>query len=145
MKYLDNEDFLKEIKRCFEEDRKTEEIGRMFLLLATKFSEQGKFSGYTWKDDMICEAVLTCLKYMHNFDVTVENPKPFAYFSKIIYHSFINYISKQKTHSFIKDMCYKNLDLIEADLAEKSSLSNVCGIDYQKLGSKKKKKKKKKR
>jgi DNA-directed RNA polymerase specialized sigma24 family protein len=147
MNYINNENLLKELKIYADEDIQTEELGRMFLLLAKRYSDRGNFAGYSWKDDMIGESVLTCLKYMHNFDVNIENPNPFAYFSRIIHNSFLNYIAKQKTHSKIKDLCYKNLDFItpDGDTSDEKTFFNTHGIDYQPIrGNKKKKKRKKK-
>lgn len=148
MNYINNESLLNELRKSQESGIKTEELGKMLLLLAKRYSDRGSFVGYTWKDDMICEAVLTCLKYMHNFDVTIENPNPFAYFSRIIHNSFLNYISKQKKHSSIKDLCYKNLETIMPDneLCSEYDFFDVCGIDYQSIrGNKKRKKRKKKK
>ncbi len=147
MNYINNEKLLKEVKIYIETEVKSEELGRMLLLLAKKYSEKGSFAGYSWKDDMICEAVLTCVRYMHNFNVTVDNPNPFAYFSRIIHNSFLNYISKQKKHSTIKDICYKNLDFITPDGNSDSEWTyfDVCGIDYQAIRGVKKKKKRKKK
>jgi DNA-directed RNA polymerase specialized sigma24 family protein len=137
---------LDEIKTFKEDKIQTEELGRMFLLLANRYSDKGSFSGYSWKDDMICEAVLTCLKYMHNFDTSIENPNPFAYFSRIIHNSFLNYISRQKKHSRIKDICYKNLDFITPDSNTDNDWKHfeVNGIDYQLIRGNKKKKRVKK-
>ena len=148
MNYINNESLLKELKIYFDEGIQTEELGRMFLLLAKKYSDRGSFSGYSWKDDMVCEAVYTCLKYMHNFDVEKEAPNPFAYFSRIIHNSFLTYIRKQKTHSKIKDICYKNIDFIMSndEFDDEYSYFKTYGIDYQPIrGNKKKKRKKKKR
>ena len=148
MNYINNEKLLKEITIYIKTEVQTEELGRMLLLLAKKYSDKGSFAGYSWKDDMICEAVLTCLRYMHNFDITVDKPNPFAYFSRIIHNSFLNYISKQKKHSKIKDICYKNIDFItpEGDSNNEYTYFDVCGIDYQSIrGNKKKKKRKRKK
>ncbi len=148
MNYINNEKLLAEVKIYIETGEQTEELGRMLLLLAKRYSDRGSFAGYSWKDDMICEAVFTCLKYMHNFKLDVEKPNPFAYFSRIIHNSFLNYISKQKTHSKIKDICYKNLDFITPDGYSDNEWTyfDVCGIDYQSIrGNKKKKKRKKKK
>ena len=148
MNYINNENLLHEIKIFQETGERTEKLGNMLLLLAKRYSDKGSFAGYSWKDDMQCEAVLTCLRYMHNFDVNIENPNPFAYFSRIIHNSFLNYIAKQKKHSTIKDICYKNLDRIipEVGIDESDfSFFDVCGIDYQVIrGNKKRKKRKKK-
>lgn len=148
MNYINNKNLLKEVTIYIKTGEQTEELGRMLLLLANKYSEKPSFSGYTYKDDMICEAVLTCLRYMHNFDIEIERPNPFAYFSRIIHNSFLNYISKQKKHSEIKDICYKNIDFISPDsnCADEYTYFDVCGINYQPIrGDKKKKKRKKKK
>jgi DNA-directed RNA polymerase specialized sigma24 family protein len=147
MNYINNESLLKEIKSFSETGIQSEELGRMLLLLAKRYSDRGSFSGYSWKDDMICEAVLTCLKYMHNFDVNIDSPNPFAYFSRIIHNSFLNYISKQKKHSQIKDICYKNIDFITPDpnSDDDRNYFDICGIDYQTIRGNKKKKKRKRR
>lgn len=146
MNYINNKNLLDEIKTFKEDKVQTEELGRMFLLLAKRYSDRGSFSGYSWKDDMICEAVLTCLKYMHNFNTSIDNPNPFAYFSRIIHNSFLNYISRQKKHSRIKDICYKNLDFITPDSNTDNDWKHfeVNGIDYQLIRGNKKKKRVKK-
>lgn len=146
MNYINNEKLLREIVIYKETDVQTENLGEMLLLLAKRYSDRGSFVGYSWKDDMIGEAVLTCLKYMHNFDVTIENPNPFAYFSRIIHNSFVNYISRQKKHSKIKDLCYKNLDFItNNESTDERAFFDISGIDYQPIrGDQKKKKRKKK-
>lgn len=146
MNYINNENLLAEVKIYVETGVQTEELGRMLLLLAKRYSDRGSFAGYSWKDDMICEAVLTCLRYMHNFDVTIDNPNPFAYFSRIIHNSFLNYISKQKKHSQIKDICYKNIDFITPDETDDElQYFNCKAIDYQAIRGEKKKKKRKKK
>jgi DNA-directed RNA polymerase specialized sigma24 family protein len=147
MNYINNENLLAELKIYVETGIQTEELGRMLLLLAKRYSDRGSFSGYSYKDDMICEAILTCLRYMHNFDTEIEKPNPFAYFSRIIHNSFLNYISKQKKHSKIKDICYKNIDFIvpDSNSDDEYSFFGISGIDYQPIrGNKKKKKRKKK-
>ena len=147
MNYVDNEKLLEEVKRYIDTGNKSEELGKMILLIATKYSEKGSFAGYSWKDDMICEAVLTCMKYMHNFDISKEDANPFAYFSKVIHNAFLNFIAKQKKHSSIKDICYKNLDFLTCDPNFDSDMQyfNVSAIDYQSIRGKKKKKRRKRK
>ena len=120
----------------------SEELGTMIFEIAKNFATKGNFSGYTYKQDMISESVLTVLKYMHNFDPNKsKNPNCFAYFTTIIYHSFLNYIKKQKKHSKIKDICYKKISLLEED--NYSDYYLIKAINYQVLRSLDKPKKKK--
>ena len=139
--YIKNKDLLLEIKKYIETCRWDEngkyiegsgivheELGRMIITIAKNFSTKPNFSGYTWKNDMVGEAVLTCVKYIHNFKVNTDRPpNPFAYITTICYNSFVNYIKKQKNHSIIKDTLYNNSYKINVmDLSEK-------GINYELL------------
>jgi K+-transporting ATPase A subunit len=114
--YVTNDDMIAEIERYQESKNISNELGKMFLFIASNFANKGNFSGYTWKEDMIGEAVYTCVRYVHNFDLSkYNNPNPFAYFTQICYHSFISYIKKQKKYSQIKDICFNNADYLMDD------------------------------
>ena len=140
--YVKNKDLLIEIIKYKKTGIISEELGEMIFKIAKNYATKGNFSGYTYIQDMISEAVLTCLKYMHNFNPNkYKYPNPFAYFTTIIYHSFLNYIRKQKKHSEIKDICYKRIDLLEEDKYNDYYL--IKAINYQVLRSLDKPKKKK--
>ncbi|MBU0964686.1 sigma factor for late transcription, partial [Patescibacteria group bacterium] len=97
--------------------------------IATNYANKGNFAGYTWKRDMINDAVYTCVRYAHNFDPNKQKvPNPFAYFTQICYHSFLNYIKKQNKFSKIKDTLYNNVYMLDENdqYMEKS-------IDYESL------------
>jgi DNA-directed RNA polymerase specialized sigma24 family protein len=146
MNYVNNSSLLKEIRIYNATGERTEALGSMLLLIATRYAEKGSFAGYSWKDDMIGDAVLTCIKYMHNFDPSIEGANPFAYFSKVVHNSFLNYISKQKKHSNIKDICYKNVEALTQDVCSyEPQFFTVSAIDYQAIRGKKKKKKRKRK
>ena len=147
MNYVNNGRLLEEVRVYKDTGIRTEALGSMLLLIASRYAEKGSFAGYSWKDDMICEAVLTCIKYMHNFDVDKEGANPFAYFSKVVHNSFLNFISKQKKHSNIKDVCYKNMEVLTQDVCFDTEVQyfNVSAIDYQAIRGKKKKKKRKRK
>ncbi len=127
--YISNKDILPELAKYKTTGSISEELGNAIFIIASNYSRKGSFSSYSWREDMVSEAVLTCLRYMHNFDPDKsKNPNPFAYFTTICHNAFINYIRKQKKHSKIKDICYKNHSLL--DDAGHYSLK---GIDYQPL------------
>jgi DNA-directed RNA polymerase specialized sigma subunit len=133
-KYVTNKELLPEIiafkKTWSEEDKKgepSEELGRMILLIATRYADKGNFTNYTWKDDMIGDAVLTCLKYIKNFNPE-KSQNPFAYITTICRNAFINHIKKQHRHSEIKDVCYNSHEILY------DGPVYLCkAINYQKL------------
>lgn len=104
--YINNDDLLKEVIIYRETGRASEVLGKMLLTIAENFSSKGNFSGYTWKKDMESEAVLTCLKYLKNFNPELST-NAFAYITQIYNNSFKLYIKDQNKHSSIKDLCYK--------------------------------------
>ena len=104
--YVNNKELLQEIDDFQQTEVMSERLGEILLNIAEQYSSKGNFSGYTWRDDMVGEAVLTCVKYLKNFNREKSN-NPFSYITQICYNSFVNYIKIQKKHSTIKDSLYK--------------------------------------
>ena len=125
--YVSNKDLLEEFEKYEESGVWSERMGEMVLLIASNYATKGNFAGYTWIEDMIGEAVLTCFKYMKNFDRT-KSSNPFAYITQICRNAFINYIKKQQRHSVIKDVCYNNGRILQEEEWYSSQ-----GINYEKL------------
>lgn len=135
-KYVTNKELIPEIekyKEQWDKDNKTivgepsEKLGNMILMIATKYAEKGNFTNYTWKEDMIGDAVITCLKYIHNFDTSKSN-NPFAYITTICRNAFINHIKKQHRHSDIKDTCHNRHEILHD-----GPVYIIKGINYQRL------------
>ena len=106
--YVNNSEFLekiKEFKKIYRKDESTripEDIAEIILNIATNLAKSPKFSGYTYKDEMISDAVLNCLEKIHNFSPR-KSSNPFAYFTQIIYYAFLRRIKGENKHSYIKD------------------------------------------
>ena len=71
-------------------------IGECFYKLAKNRGRHHWFSGYTYIEDMIAEAVLTCIKYCYNYDRFKSN-NPFAYFTQYINNTFFKFMKYEKT------------------------------------------------
>lgn len=109
--YVDNEKFylvlceyLDAVKKSKEngepEPRIPDYIGECLLLIAEKLATRYNFSAYTFKDDMVGDALLNCLKYLKNFNPFYK--KPFAYFTWIMWRAFLRRIYAEKKQSYIK-------------------------------------------
>lgn len=114
MEYVKNKDMLEEMELYKQTNRVSDRLGEMFYLIAFNLSNKNNFAGYTWKDEMVSEAVLTCIKYCKNFNPE-KSKNPFAYFTKYCYNAFRAYIKKQNKHGFIKQTLYDNMDMVEGD------------------------------
>jgi len=101
----------------------SDKLAIMIMKIAKNLAKKGQFNGYTYKDDMISEAILTNIKYLQNFN-SDKSKNPFAYITQICYNAFVQYINKEKKQAFIKETCYDRQDTI------KSASSALTGIDY---------------
>lgn len=140
MKYITNKDLIPELELFKMTQKISEELGEMFYLIARNLSNKSNWSSYTWKEDMVQEAVFTCTKYIKNFDLN-KSRNPFSYITQICSNSFKAYVKKQKKHSQIKDICYKEIDNLE----ERKNIWVNRGIDYTVLVEGKQTNKKEKR
>lgn len=117
--YVNNKMFLKLLKEYKEtESRKIyNEIGKIFILIATNLLNKTNFINYTQdrKDEMISDATYTMCRYINLYKVEKSN-NPFAYFTRVAYNCFrqnLNYHKKLNKHfislSFIENFD-KNID-----------------------------------
>jgi hypothetical protein len=82
-------------------------IGLQLLTLSTNMAKRREFSGYTYKEDMIQEGVISCLKCIKNFDHTLGY-SAFSYFSQVVYFRFVQIIKKENKQSMIKGKILEN-------------------------------------
>lgn len=71
------------------------EIGIILLKMVEKYGRKPNFSGYSYLEDMKSEALITCVKYAHNFDSNKSN-NAFAWVTQTIHNSFISIINDEK-------------------------------------------------
>lgn len=69
--------------------------------IAYRFAQGGSFVNYTYKQDMINNAVENCLKCITNFDPNIS-ANPFSYFTQCCYFAFIRTIAIEKKQQEIK-------------------------------------------
>jgi|TARA_B110000977_G_scaffold126454_1_gene161712 hypothetical protein len=81
--------------------RMTEYIGLCIYKIATRLSTRPNFINYTYRDEMICDAIENCLQYINNFN-TEKSSNAFAYVTQICYYAFLRRIQKEKKQVFIK-------------------------------------------
>jgi len=120
--YINNKEFyalLQQFKAdCSEAEKNNqpaprvpEDIGKCFMMIATKLATKANFSGYTYKDEMICDALENCVVAVHSFNPE-KSKNPFAYFTQIIWYAFLRRIEKEKKQTYVK---YKSLEQLVVD------------------------------
>ena len=98
-----------------------------FQQIAEGLSHRPNFISYSYRDEMVMDAVENCLKAIRNYNIEAAtrtgNPNAFAYFTQISYYAFLRRIAKEKKQQDIKDSYFENT--FAADLIEGSSNQDV--------------------
>ena len=88
-------------------------IGECIYKIATRLSTRPNFINYTYRDEMICDAIENCIQYIGNFNREKSN-NAFAYVTQICYYAFLRRIQKEKKQVFVKQEILKETGLSEA-------------------------------
>ena len=90
-------------------------IAECFLRISNRLSYKSNFINYTYRDEMVMDAVENCLKAIRNYNVEAAtrsgNPNAFAYFTQISWYAFIRRINKEKRQQEIKMRYLSKTDL----------------------------------
>lgn len=115
--YVNNADFSQavvEYVRTVIEARNTDSqipevpkyIAECFLRICEGLSHKSNFIRYTYREEMVMDAVENCLKAILNYDIDVATrtgkPNAFAYFTQIAWYAFLRRIEKEKKQQDIK-------------------------------------------
>jgi len=136
--YIDNKKFLEELiqyKKLVRAARKEDKpipgvsnyIGQCFLDIATNLARKPNFVNYIFKEDMISDGVENCLMYVDNFNPR-KSKNPFAFFTQIIFYSFLRRIQKEKKHLYTKMAYFREKDH-RKEFASWAVENNVVEVD----------------
>ena len=89
-------------------------IGECFLKIANNLAKRPNFYSYTYKDEMISDAIENCLMYFENFDPE-KSSNPFAYFTQICWYAFIRRIDKEKKQQYIKYKATESFGILDEE------------------------------
>ncbi len=81
-------------------------VAQCFLRIAEGLSHKGNFIRYTYREEMVMDAVENCLKAINNYDIAAATrtgkPNAFADFTQITWYAFLRRIAKEKKQQDIK-------------------------------------------
>jgi len=115
--YVNNSDFstavveyVKRVEKARKEDTKIptvpDYIAQCFLRIAEGLSHKANFIRYTYREEMVMDAVENCLKAIGNYNLEAATrtgkPNAFAYFTQITWYAFLRRITKEKKQQEIK-------------------------------------------
>ncbi len=138
--YVNNKEFLAALENYFAEVERAalndkpkpqipRYIGECFLKIANHLSYKPNFVNYMFKDDMICDGIENCVRYIANFNPE-KSKNPFAYFTQIIYYAFLRRISQEK-----KQLEIKNKILEKTNFDEVFDANDIDSANYSEYNS----------
>lgn len=103
-------DYVSEANRCADRGETkpivTDYIASCFLKIAEGLSHKANFVRYTYREEMVMDAVENCLKAIENYNLETATrtgrPNAFAYFTQIAWYAFLRRIQKEKKQQDIK-------------------------------------------
>ena len=97
--YVDPVEFEKALVRYYEDDKVSDYLSESIYKIAVGLSYAGNFINYSFKEDMVGDAVLKMYQaILHKKFKLNKGFSPFGYFTTIAFHAFICRIKKEKKH-----------------------------------------------
>ena len=101
----------------------TDYIAECFLKISEGLSRKANFVSYTYREEMVMDAVENCLKAIENYNLETAtrtgNPNAFAYFTQVAWYAFLRRIEKEKKQYDIKIKYFSEMG-VELLLAEEN-------------------------
>jgi len=107
-----------------------EAVGEAIYDMSEALGKRYNFQGYSYLDEMKSDAILHCVKYIHNFNPNKKSKKKgkvsaFGYINMIIWRSFTHRIDEEKREQYLK---YKSFELMGGmDAFHDEDMDNVSG------------------
>lgn len=95
--YVNQAEFMAALKTYYETNVLSDELAIYIKKIAEGLSYAPNFINYTYKDEMVGDAILKMVQALEFKKFDIENrDNPFGYFTTIAFHAFINRIKKEK-------------------------------------------------
>ena len=125
-------DYVGKLEECRKEEiilpKVPDYIAQCFLRIAEGLSHKANFIRYTYREEMVMDAVENCLKAISNYNLEAATrtgkPNAFAYFTQITWFAFLRRITKEKKQQEIK-----------LKYLTKSGIENFIDVGEEAVGS----------
>jgi hypothetical protein len=119
--YVNGKEFEEEIRAYYKSGFVTQKLGESLTKIANGLSYAPNFINYSYKDDMIGDAIVKMFSALRNQKFKLDTGfSPFSYFTTIAFHAFINRIKKENKHHEVlneyRDKVYTDL-MLDPDIA----------------------------
>lgn len=157
--YISNKDFYAALVRYKDACKVAKEAGKQipiipndialcFMALSNNYAKKANFYHISFKEDMVSEAILTCVINVHKFDPS-KSDNPFSYFTTAVHNAFLQRINKENRQQdikkrFIKSMSESSIFLEDGSEGESNYVNHMqkqfdtFDMDEAKFGKQKK-------
>ena len=112
--------------------------GKAVYLIAVGVAQRPNFSGYSYIDEMIGDAILNVLMYLYNYDPYKYN-NPFGYITFVIWRAFQRRIKKEHRNAKLKTKLAEKMSVNHEGFSQQDGDSGVYSektlqtfVDYDK-------------
>lgn len=100
--YVTNGQLLPAVLEAKELGRVTDKLIGMIRQIAERYSHKHNFVGYSYREDMVCAAVMNLCNNALKFNPE-KSSNPFSFYTTAIHNSFLQYMADEKKHRNIRD------------------------------------------
>ena len=117
--YVNGKEFYAQIKEYYRTGDLKDYLAESIQKIATGLSFAPNFINYSYKDEMVGDAVLKMFLAIRNKKFNCEtHDNPFSYFTTIAFHAFINRIKKEKKH---RDTITRYQETVYGDMIQENT------------------------
>jgi len=129
--YVNPKEFLQLLTEYYTSDDLIDELATSVYKIAVGLSYSPNFINYSYKDEMIGDAVVKMVAAVKNKKFNLDSgSNPFSYFTTIAYHAFINRIKKEKKY---RETISDYQEQVYGDMARDVAIENKAPAkDYDK-------------
>ena len=133
--YVNGREFEDAIRAYYSSDKITAYLGESLRKIACGLSYAPNFINYSFKDDMIGDAVLKMYQALKHKKFKLDHGfSPFSYFTTIAFHAFISRIKKEKKHHQViedyKERQYNLLINSDEDMRSHRVYTKPSNVDH---------------
>ena len=88
-------------------------VAECMMKMANRLSQKAGFVNYTYREDMVGDALESCLRYIHNFN-PAKSTNAFAYITQIMHNAFIRRIQKEQKQLYVKMRIVDQAEFIDS-------------------------------
>lgn len=119
--YVNNKDLYADLVKYREAPVETRQIsnyvGYCILQICERLALKKNFIGYSYRDEMVADAVENCIYAVPHFDPS-KTTNPFGYFTMVAWRAFIRRIQMEKKQNYIKHKNFQNRYSMSGDVGD---------------------------